>query len=184
MKNRTNLHSDGICIYMDSHVGAALTGKIILIVMNLLGWSLFLLTAISIPGEEMGSFIIPLVIFVLLLVFGLGRYTSWNLWGSEFLRMNTKSLSYSRSYGIIQTTEKVIEIKSLAVSYEKIRFFDDVEHGRLIFFDYDDLDNPFEVFQTTILISKFKIDEILDMIEHIYRPEDSFEDLKKSISLN
>ncbi|MHC1774164.1 MAG: hypothetical protein AB9834_02005 [Lentimicrobium sp.] len=184
MNNRVNLHSDGICIYMDSYVGAALTGKIILIVMNLLGWSLFLYAAISIPGEEMGSFIIPLVIFVLVLVFGLGRYTSWNLWGSEFLRINTKSLSYSRSYGIIQTTEKVIEFKSLAVSYEKIRFFDGVEHGRLIFFDYDDLDNPFEVFQTTILIPKLEIDEILDMIENLFRPEDSFEVLKNSISLN
>ncbi len=169
---------------MDSNVGAALTGKIILIVLNLLGWSLFLFAAISIPGEEIGSFIIPLVIFVLILVFGLGRYTTWNLWGSEFVRINTKSLSYSRSYGIIQTTEKVIEIKSLAVSYEKIRFFGDVEHGRLIFFDYDDLDNPFEVFQTTILISKIKIDEFLAMIENLYRPEDSFEVLKKSVSLN
>lgn len=184
MNNRANIDFDGICIYMDSHVGATLTGKIILIVMNMLIWLLFLTAAINIPGEEIGSFIIPLVIFFLVLVFGLGRYTSWNLWGSEFIRINTKSLSYSRSYGIIQTTEKVVEIKSLRVSYEKIRFFGDVEHGRLIFFDYDDLDNPFEVFQTTILISKFKIDELLTLVEKLYNSEDSIEVLKKSISLN
>lgn len=184
MKNRTELHFDGICLYIDSKVGAALPGKIILIMANLIGWTLFLYAALSIPGEYLRDFIFPMIIFFLILIFILGRYTLWNLWGAEFIRINNKSLSYFRSYGILQTSEKVIKLKTPGFRYEKIRYFEDVEHGILFICDYDDLDNPFEIFQTTVLISKLKIDEIFVILKKIYNPEESFDELKNIISFN
>jgi len=164
MKNRTVVNFDGICLYIDSYIGAALIGKIILIMANLIGWSLFFYVAVNISGEEVKPFLFPLVFFFLVL-FMVARFTAWNLWGAEFIRINSKSLSYSRSYGVIQTKEKVIEFKALRTSYEKIRYFNDVEHGNLYFYDYDELDNPFEIFRTSVLISKPKADEILQNID-------------------
>ncbi|MCW3789164.1 hypothetical protein [Plebeiibacterium sediminum] len=173
MNNKTNIHFDGICIYLHSQVGSALIGKIILIIMNLIAWSAYIFGMTQVPGEELKSFVIPFIIIFIILVFIVGRFTCWNLWGEEFVRINTKSLSYSRSYGFISTTEKVIKLNTLSVSYEKVRFFNDVEHGRLLFFDYDELNNPIEIFQTTVLISKPKIDEVLDTLHDLFEAEKS-----------
>ncbi len=184
MNNKTILNFDGICIYIQSQVGSALIGKIILIIMNLIAWSAYIFAMIQVPGEDLKTFIIPFIIIFIILVFVVGRFTSWNLWGEEFVRINTKSLSFYRSYGFISTTEKVIKLETLSVSYEKVRFFNNVEHGRLLFFDYDELNNPVEIFQTAVLISKPKIDEILDTLHELFKSQHTDINKVNPFSLN
>ncbi len=181
MKNRTDVHFDGVCVYVNSFVGAALIGKIVILLINLICWTVFILIAMIAPAKE---FIIPSIIIFFSLIFGLGRYTAWNFSGAEFIRINTKSLSFSRTYGIVKTKEKVIPFRELSVNYERIRFFDGVEHGRLIFFDYDELNNPVDIFQTTVLISKNKIDEILQQLENLYFMNTMNEGVETEICLN
>ncbi len=171
MKNRCDIHSDGICIYIETRVGAKLIGKVIMIIFNILGWTLFLTACILIPGEELGEFIIPLGGWLIILIFVIGRFSAWNFWGKERIRVNTKSISYNRSYGLIETNVKIIKISRLGLSYQKVRFLDDAEHGKIVFFNYDENNNPINVFETTILMRKEKIDEIFNLINEIFKNE-------------
>lgn len=171
MKNICKIHFDGICIYLESTIKASLTGKIILIILNLIAWPGYIFIAAIIPGTELKSFIIPLGIIFLLLVFILGRYSTWNFWGKEFVRINTKSVSFSRSYGIIQTKEKIIEIDRLGYSYEHIRTYGKIKYGKIHLFDYDKNNNPISILETAVLIPESDAEIIMENINELYANE-------------
>lgn len=172
MKNTSSIHFDGICIYLNSEIKAATIGKIILLLFNAAAWTGFIFMASYVPGEEIKSFILPMVLIPVILIFVAGRYTTWNLWGKEYIIINTKAITYSRSYGIIKTNDKVIKIENtLGIAYERIRFFGEKEYGELHFFDYDKNNNPKNIFETTILITKERAEEIIALIKELYRIE-------------
>jgi hypothetical protein len=172
MKNKSTVHFDGICIYLNSEIRVALIGKVILIVFNLIAWAGFMALALSVPGEEVKSFLIAFFIIPAFLIFIVGRYTAWNLWGKEFIIVNTKAITYSRSYGIIQTNDTIIKIeKSLAFSYNRVRIDGEKEFGELHFFDYDENNNPRNIFETTILMTKEIAEEVIANIEDLYSRE-------------
>lgn len=171
MRNYCKVDSDGICVYINTKVISAKIGVIILIIINLIAWPGYIYLATIIPVQKESGLIIPLIIFLLFLIFGLGRYTAWNLWGQEYIRINTKSINYFRSYGIISTNEKKIKIKRPGLSYEKFKTFDDIEYGKLYFYDYDEDNNPILVFETTILIQKEDAITIIKEIDLVHQNE-------------
>lgn len=184
MKNNCKIQSDGICVFINSQVKAATTGKIVLILINLILWPFYLyLTVIVSVDNEKGMFLALLGI-LLFLIFVLGRYTIWNFWGEEHVRINTKSINYYRSYGIFSTNETKINIQRLHWVYEKIRYFDDNEYGRIHFFDYDKDNDPKFVFETTILMRKTDAEAISNEIKIIYHNEYFEENSLPPITLN
>jgi hypothetical protein len=156
---------------MTSQVKAAIIGKVILIFINLIVWPSYFYMAIEIPVDKEKGFIVPLIAFLFILIFVLGRYTVWNFWGEEYVRINTKSINYTRSYGIFRTNEKMIKINRLGWAYETIRYFENTEYGKIYFSDYDPDNNPKVIFETTILIRKIDADAIFDNIQIIYSNE-------------
>jgi len=173
MKNQAYVTSDGICVYLDTFVKAATIGKILLIFWNFIAWGLVVLIIVF-TSHEAGKSIIPAVIFLTLFnLLVLGKYTIWNFWGAEYIRINTKSVSFYRSYGIIKTTEKVIPIRILNVAYDHVTEFNGVEYGRILIYDYDELNNPFETFSSTILVPKQSYEMVQKMINELFQSNDS-----------
>jgi len=184
MKNNCEIKSDGICVFINSQVKAATIGKIVLILINLILWPFYLyLTVVVSVDNEKGMFL-PLFGILLFLIFVLGGYTIWNFWGEEHVRINTKSINYNRSYGIFSTNETKINIHRLHWVYEKIRYFDDGEYGRIHFFDYGEDNDPKAIFETTILIRKTDAEAISNEIKIIYHNEYFEETRLPPITLN
>jgi hypothetical protein len=186
MKNTCEVHSDNICVYATLSIQPSAIGRVMLTIINLFPWAIYIYVAAQIPGEEVGQYALPLIIVPLFLVFTIGRYSAWNLWGKEFITINTKAITYSRSYGVILTKEKVIEIKNtLSLQYERLTKLKGIEYGRLHFFDYDENNNPIEIFETTIMIPKEDNQEIIEHIHHVYLIEQEEENRKHfTASLN
>jgi hypothetical protein len=184
MKNNCKIHSDGICVFINSQIKAATTGKIVLLLINLILWPGYLYLAVIVSVENEKGLFLPFFAVLLFLVFVLGRYTIWNFWGEEYIRINTKSINYNRSYGIFSTNETKINIHRLHWVYEIIRYFDDGEYGRIHFFDYDKDNDPKAIFETTILIRKTDANTISENIKIIYHNEYFEETSLPPITLN
>ena len=171
MENHCKIQFDGICIYIESTIKASIAGKIILATINLIVWPGFFFLAALIPVMELKYFIFPLAVLFGFLVFVVGRYSAWNFWGKEFVRLNTKSVSYSRSYGIVQTKEKIVKIIKLGYAYEYIRTYGETKYGRIYVFNYDQNNNPNQVYETAVLISETDAKDIIDKIEELLEIE-------------
>lgn len=171
MRNKCNINTDGINVNIFSEIHIDTTGKIFLLITNLIVWPGLFYIFSFIPVSLIKNFIPVIIILPTILIFTLGGYTIWNLWGKEFVRVNVKSISYRRSYGIFETKEKVIKIDRLGFRYEKIRYFNNIEHGKIHFFNYNENNIPEDVFETSILIPKEKADEVDARITELFITE-------------
>jgi hypothetical protein len=171
MQNISKVQFDEICIYLNSEVRIPTYAKIILIIINLFLWTGFIFIASSINANQVKSFFIPSVLIIVFLVF-VGRFTTWNLWGEEFVIINTKALTHYKSFGIVQTNKSVIKIeKTLAFVYNKVKVEDETEFGDLHFFDYDENNNPIQIYETNILMTKEIAEEVISKIKLLYELE-------------
>lgn len=172
MRYTSDIYFDGICIYLTSELKAATIPKLFLVLINIAAWVGFVVISIYIPGEEVISLIFPTVLIPLLLIFFLVRFTAWNLWGKEYLVINTKSITYMRSYGLIETKNKTIRIeKKLFAGFKKIKVFQQTEYGILEFWDYDQNDYPRIIFETAILMTKASAEDVISLIVELYNHE-------------
>jgi len=184
MKKNCNVGTDRVCVYVESHVNSSVIGKTILAIVSIIAWSGYLFFAASTPGTEMKTYAIPLIILFVVLVFGLGRYSAWNFWGKEFLRINTRSVSFSRSYGIIETKETIIKFNGLSYNYEKINTHKNVAYGRIHLYDYDENNNPQQIFETSILIAETDVQQIFEKVDELFANEFMEDKGLNSIILN
>lgn len=170
MDNKVVISTDNINIYVLMTVNANKIGKIILSVMILLGFSFSIGLFVFIPNEDSGEYFLLLIAALILFLFFPMKYLLWNLYGEEEIIINTKSISYSYSYGFIKTNLQTIKFNILGTGYEPIRISaDNNELGKLNFYDYSvDTNLPFLIFQTSVLIPKEKLFEIDQMINEVF----------------
>jgi hypothetical protein len=172
LKNTAEINSDGINVYVTSTIQAHPAGKIILTILNLLVLSAYIYLLTTIEEKEAVQFFIPLILMFIVLIFFPWRYWFWNFYGKEQVIINTKTITYFNDYGIIITKAKTLEHDRLNTSYESVREFDGEDFGRLIFWSYDKETNlPKQIYQTSILISRKEIEEIVQNITAVYEKE-------------
>ncbi len=134
----------------------------------------FLLTHIK--ADEVVSMIIPVLLILVFMIGMPSKYLLWNLYGQEFLIVNTKSVSWSYNYGIIRTNVNTEIYNRLGIGYEKVITIDNIEMGRLIFYNYRQEDNlPEIIHQTTALLSSSDIKKLSDSIQDIFISEFNLE---------
>lgn len=168
MHNNSKIHFDGKCIYINSEVRIALWVKLILILINIMLWTGFIFLLISIKANEVKSFILPFVLITTFLVF-VARFTTWNLWGEEFIIINTKVLTHYKSFGIIQTNKTVIKINNtMGYAYSKVKFEDGAELGDIYFYEYDENNNPLLIYETNVLMTKETAEDVINKIENLF----------------
>jgi hypothetical protein len=75
--------------------------------------------------------------------------------------VNTKTISFCYDYGILKTNLKTIHFDRLGTGFQIIREENDIEIGKLIFYNYRVKDNlPEVIHQTSVLLDNIDINEI------------------------
>jgi len=157
--------TDGVCVYVSAKVSNPILGKIALVIADAMILSVAILAIkIRIPG---------LLLFSMLPLFFLAKYTLWNFFGRETLIINTKSFSYQHDYGVIKmafVTKKIankIIVKALPVET------DDTENPlQLSFISYHkENDIPFEVYHTSLYFSEKEAIYINSLIQQLFIDE-------------
>lgn len=172
VKNTVTIDSDGINVYVNATVKINPVIKILISILAVIVFALFMTLVTHIRHNDVKAFIIPLLIMSFLLIYFVARPVMWNLFGQEVLIINTKSISYCYEYGIIRTRLKTIKFHRLGIGYEKVRYFDQIEYGKLCFVDYNEDDNlPSQIHETTVLLPHGKIKEIDNKISDIFNRE-------------
>lgn len=170
--NTTTVDSDGKNIVINSFVKTAMEGKVILVLIMSLFIVYTTIPFVVFPVHKGDNgFIFIIVLFGILLLYFLGKRFLWNTFGKETVVINTKSISYQYDYGILRTTLTTIPYKELKVLYEKVKDIGDVEYGNLHFIDYDEVNLPNTVYETTVLLSKKDADIILNMLVTLFHIE-------------
>jgi len=161
MRNTVNKHNDGINFYATFNVKANTFGKVVLSIMILILMTVFIFVVSTITKDDIREMLFPMiVIFILILAFPV-RYLLWNFFGKETLIVNTKTISFCYDYGILKTNLKTIHFDRLGTGFQIIREENDIEIGKLIFYNYRVKDNlPEVIHQTSVLLDNIDINEI------------------------
>ncbi|WP_445452930.1 hypothetical protein [Flavobacterium sp. 25HG05S-40] len=161
MRNTVNKHNDGINFYATFNVKANTFGKVVLSIMILILMTVFIFVVSTITKDDIREMLFPMiVIFVLILAFPV-RYLLWNFFGKETLIVNAKTISFCYDYGILKTNLKTIHFDRLGTGFQIIREENDIEIGKLIFYNYRVKDNlPEVIHQTSVLLDNIDINEI------------------------
>lgn len=164
MKNYATIVNDGTCIYFNSFVKPRLLTKIILLLLNAILISLISAlihhTAVSSESSEnsFGIYIILPSIYLLVV----GRFTLWNIAGSELIIINKKSVSLSRRYGpfTMPLSVKTFDNK-LNIEIHKEKVYEHVDYGTITFF------KPHEVTGVLLPILSSSIYIPVEQLEHV-----------------
>ncbi|WLD24841.1 hypothetical protein NU10_05535 [Flavobacterium dauae] len=137
MQNTYSKKFDGINLHLEFIVKTKLIGKLVLSLFILLCFVVLVYLAIPSSKDDNGSsdFVVPIVIFTIVIVAFPVRYLIWNCYGKEYLIINTKTLSYYYSYHLINTTLKTKKYNKLSIAIEIVKDNEEGKLGRLVFFD-------------------------------------------------
>lgn len=161
MENTIKIKSDGINVYAELRVRANLTGKIILTLMILLVIIFFAFVFSNINAEEMGPSFLGIVIIAVFFIGLPSKFLFWNLFGKEYLIVNTKSVSYQYDYGLFRTKLHTLPYTRLGTGFTMYPTNDERVKGHLLFYNYRaDNDLPEVIHQTTVLVEKEHIKEL------------------------
>lgn len=73
--------------------------------------------------------------FAATFLFFVGRYIAWNLYGQEWIKVSTKSILYSRNYGLYNLPPKIITFNYIATNIETVKQHKEVAYGTINFYD-------------------------------------------------
>jgi hypothetical protein len=176
LNNQIEISTDRVNVYATIDVKASVMGTRVLFVFILFALVFFGFLLTHIKADEVVSMIIPVLLILVFMIGMPSKYLLWNLYGQEFLIVNTKSVSWSYNYGIIRTNVNTEIYNRLGIGYEKVITIDNIEMGRLIFYNYRQEDNlPEIIHQTTALLSSSDIKKLSDSIQDIFISEFNLE---------
>jgi hypothetical protein len=172
MKNKIYTNTDGVNVYARIDVNASKPGIYILVILLITAFILFTIVLSQMPPEEITSMAIPLLLMLILCIGLPTKYLLWNLFGSEELIVNSKSVSWSYDYGFFRTNKKTYKFDRLGTGFESVRGTLDNELGKLVFYNYREEDNlPELIHETTLLLQRKDIEELDDLIRDIFTDE-------------
>ncbi|MBP6399138.1 MAG: hypothetical protein KBF57_10910 [Saprospiraceae bacterium] len=176
MNNQIEISTDRVNVYATIDVKVSVMGTRVLFVFILFALVFFGFLLTHIKADEVVSMIIPVLLILVFMIGMPSKYLLWNLYGQEFLIVNTTSVSWSYNYGIIRTNVNTEIYNRLGIGYEKVITIDNIEMGRLIFYNYRQEDNlPEIIHQTTALLSSSDIKKLSDSIQDIFISEFNLE---------
>lgn len=172
MRNLVVKYDDGINFYATFSVKANVTGKVILSTMILILLTMYFFVASTITKEDLREMLFPMILISALIIFFPIRYLLWNLFGKETLIVNTKTVSYRYDYGILKTNLKTVHFERLGTGFQIIKEENEIESGKLLFYNYRGEDNlPEIIHQTSVLLDTIDIQEINMEISKIFANE-------------
>lgn len=174
MKALVKIQSDGLNVHVIYKVKSKLIGRVILSMILILLLIIWTVAFSSIDGPESPKLIAGLMLPCSLSLFLTTKYLLWNSFGEELLIVNTKTVSYSYSYGIIRTNLKTISHNSLALNFKPTRKEGNFEYGDVLFINYNPATNlPELIHQTTVGMEINDYRELEKLIGELFEMESS-----------
>ncbi len=113
--------------------------------------------------------------FIVLWILFPTKYAWWNVFGTEILIINQKSISYQYNFGFIQSRLISKPYKDLTITLENLIITDNNYSGKIFFFEEDELTGLKKVLhQTSIYISNEQFDYFIDEVSKIQISSDFF----------
>lgn len=107
-------------------------------------------------------------------IFLMGRIAFWNLFGEELIILNTKSVSYQCSYGIIETKLHTYPLRRLRVDATITKEQDNIKYSKLKFYTYNEHDLPELLLESSIALPEQSIYAIFRSIDTMNMQENNF----------
>ncbi len=117
MKNTVTITTVGKEVHVIAKVNANPIGKAILLMATLsaiIGVGVLLYNT---EAEAVKSMILPLFALSFIVIYFLGRYTLWNLYGREIFHISTSSFNYQYDYGLYKSAIGSIAFVGLMTDY-------------------------------------------------------------------
>jgi len=180
MENKTEITTDGINLYINSSVQSKLIGRVILLALLIIFISGIIFGLSMLDADEVGKgVIIPFIMVIAMLYWGI-KFLLWNTYGKELIIINSKSLSYKRSYGIIESNLTTLKFERLSYQFDPTTLLNDTQYGDLSFYKYREEDNLAEVlYEASVEISSETFDDIEEMYNQIL-----FSEMNENLSFN
>ena len=113
------------------------------------------------------SVMVSLTFIVLWVLFPI-KYAWWNVFGTEILIINHKSISYQYDFGFIQNRLLSKPYKDVTITFQNLIINDTNYFGKVYFFEEDETTGLKNILhQTSIYISKKQYDQLTDEIFRI-----------------
>ena len=173
MKNTAEITNDGASVYLDSAVRPNKMVRIALFIANLLACAIYGLILYAIWGEEVPRLSLFLVyaLLPLLYVGTLGRLTLWNLFGREYVIINTKTIAYRRNYGFFTTALKVLTFKDLHYTILGRGKDSGIDSGTLQFAHHNEQGLSVRLFTTSVTLPIKRLKEVTDQVRFLFALE-------------
>lgn len=155
------VNSDGDSLSATITVQPSLALKISLYLLNILLVAVIILFTIG----GVGVIVLFILAFEILFI----RYSIWHIYGSETITLKKDTLTYQQFYGFIKLSVKTRKInKTLRV----IPFHEDFRAGsnamKLIFESFDESNDPVNLYQTALLVSKQDYEVFMRSFKQLY----------------
>lgn len=155
------VNSDGDSLSATITVQPSLALKISLYLLNILLIAVIILFTIG----GVGVIVLFILAFEILFI----RYSIWHIYGSETITLKKDTLTYQQFYGFIKLSVKTRKInKTLRV----IPFHEDFRAGsnamKLIFESFDESNDPVNLYQTALLVSKQDYEVFMRSFKQLY----------------
>jgi hypothetical protein len=180
MRNEIQINTDGVCVFMLGKVKpnlVAKTGLVLTIIFFLAGIFLRTVSHNRYVSE------VGFVFLILALLGGLcSRYLLWNSFGEEYVSFSTKSILCHYNFGLFRPAEKTMRHDGrLKFCFEIIHEDEMYKYGQMQFVAYDENDQPYEIFCTTVYMTENESQELIEKLQLIFElsPEK-----KVTVSLN
>lgn len=173
MKNTADITNDGVSVYLDSAIRPDNTVRIALFFANLFAFGIYGLIVYATWGEGLPRFSLFAIYIMLPLFYSvtLGRLTLWNLFGQEYVIVNTKSIAYRRNYGFFSTELKVLPFKDLHYTILERHKRSGVESGTVQFAHHNEQGLSVNLFTTSVVLPLKKLHDLTDQIRFIFALE-------------
>jgi len=99
----------------------------------------------------------------------MARTILWNLYGQEFLSFSTKSIAQDLSFGFFKLPTRIYKYDNrLKFQFEIIRDDNGIKEGVIHFYSYDEGNQPYHLFQTSIYITEECCQEVISKLQLIF----------------
>lgn len=134
MVNEAAIHESSFEVTLTASIRTPLYLKIILVTFFCVLLSLVLFMISSFERNEVKA-ILGFSCIAATILFFTGKYIAWNLYGREWIKVTTKSILYSRHYGLYGLPPKVIAFDYMATNIEMVKEHEAIAYGIIHFYD-------------------------------------------------
>lgn len=168
MRNTCHIRSNSQGVLLELEQRVPLSGKALVVVLDVLAWLGFIGFLIYRPSELSGVLLALAIVFMLFLLFVIDRFTAWTLWGREWVQVRPHALTYWRSYGPLRGPRRTVPLRNVQIAHRWMKRFYGVPYGKFIITNNSATQHAQVAYESTILLPKPQIAAIEQRLNQLF----------------